>query len=355
MFAGIGGFSLAASWMGWETVAYVEWDKWCQKILAKNFPNTLRFGDIVEFNKMLQNGEIIAVTKSGRHLYGEDEKQSTETRIDAQRQSYGGNTHERINLGHIDIITGGFPCQPFSHAGKRKGTNDSRYLWPEMLTTIRILKPSFVVGENVAGLISMENGKTLDGILSDLANEGYQTEQFIIPACGVGAWHRRDRIWIIAHSINSTNRTIGGQGSETEGISELNRSSGLSGEFSRTGSEIPANSRHFRPEISKEQATGIIECGKDVPDSKEQRIQRVRRIREQGAEENVEQRLSLCSSDRNRANSDWWTTEPSVGRVANGIPNRVDRLKGLGNAIVPQVVFEIFKAIEEFAYSENKE
>ena len=113
--------------MGWKNVFQVENDKFCNKVLEKNFPNVSRFGDIYEFNEKLENGEI--------------------------------------ELPQIDIITGGFPCQPFSQAGKRKGKDDSRYLWDEMLTTIRIFKPSFVVGENVTGLISMENGKALDGIL----------------------------------------------------------------------------------------------------------------------------------------------------------------------------------------------
>ena len=212
LFTGIGGFDLASSWMGWENVFQVEWDKWCQKVLAKNFPDALRFGDIVEFNKMLQDGKITTDTECQRTFRQSENKEDGRNRkeiftngvqtakgiIPCGNSSIGND--ERINIGHIDIITGGFPCQPFSHAGKRAGISDERYLWPEMLTTIRILKPTFVVGENVAGLISMENGKTLDGILSDLANEGYETEQFIIPACGVGAWHRRDRIWIVCHT-----------------------------------------------------------------------------------------------------------------------------------------------------------
>ena len=202
--------------MGWENVFQVEWDKWCQKVLAKNFPNSLRFGDIVEFNKMLQNGEIITDTKptglqgrtrdccdrGGQGIQGIQHNGNEVGRELGCVCGGNGKSGMPINFGRIDIITGGFPCQPFSHAGKRKGTDDSRYLWPEMLTTIRILKPSYVVGENVAGLVSMENGKTLDRILSDLENEGYSTEQVVIPACAVGAWHRRDRIWIIAHTVD---------------------------------------------------------------------------------------------------------------------------------------------------------
>jgi len=272
LFSGIGGFSLAARWMGWETVAQVEWDKWCQKVLAKNFPNALRFGDIVEFNKMLQDGRITTNTNSNRRTNGEVRNSKTEGNERQKQLNINEGGRMGYDIGYIDIITGGFPCQPFSHAGKRKGTDDSRYLWPEMLTTIRILKPSFVVGENVAGLVSMENGKTLERILSDLENEGYQTESFIIPACAIGAWHRRDRIWIIAYANTISQRGCG-------------RDTGR--EYAKDVRQQPGNSQHG-----------------------------------------------------------YWDSEPSVGRVANGIPNRVDRLKGLGNAIVPQIAFEIFKAIE---------
>ena len=139
LFSGIGGFDLAASWMGWNNIFQCEKDEWCRKVLAKNFPNTKRFEDIKEFN--------------AKEYYGT-----------------------------VDVISGGFPCQPFSTAGRRKGETDDRYLWPEMLRIIGEVKPTFVVGENVAGLLSMENGKTLDKICLDLENEGYQIELFVIPA-----------------------------------------------------------------------------------------------------------------------------------------------------------------------------
>jgi DNA (cytosine-5)-methyltransferase 1 len=194
-----------------------------------------------------------------------------------------------------------------------------------MLTTIRILKPSFVVGENVAGLVSMDNGKTLDAILFDLEDEGYQVESFIIPACAVGAWHRRDRIWIVAHSVNGTDRTIRGQSGETESVSRECRQTGLSRKFSGTGSEIFSD-------CDNKGLQGRTETG-DIRSIGEERNQQSKRYGE-------------CNG---RA---YWLSEPSMGRVANGISNRVDRLKGLGNAIVPQIAFQIFKAIEsvEFNY-----
>jgi len=303
LFSGIGGFDLAAEWMGWNNIFQVENDSFCNKILAKNFPDTLRFGDIVEFNKMLKDGQIITDTR----LFGSEEcEKQTKRTVKYNKGKY--------KLPAIDIITGGFPCQPFSQAGKRKGTDDSRYLWPEMLTTIRTLKPSYVVGENVAGLVSMENGKTLDGIFSDLENEGYEIESFIIPACSVGAWHRRDRIWIIAY----------------------NKSTGEWNEVGKYGRQRRKHTEGIQSEMVQQkdrqaQDNTITGGNQDVPDTTgiyaQGQYNRQRKIKSWG--------------------SDWWKTESSVGRVAHGIPDRVDRLKGLGNAIVPKVAFEIFKAIEK--------
>lgn len=162
-FSGIGGFSLAGSWMGWRTIQFCEIDPWCHKVLKKHWPNVPIHTDINTLTS-----EIIKQSP----LY------------DANEQT---------------VVTGGVPCQPASTAGKRRGESDERWLWPQTIEFIGEFKPTFAVLENVAGLVSMENGKTLDRILSDLEDEGYTTEQVIIPACAVGAWHRRDRIWIIAH------------------------------------------------------------------------------------------------------------------------------------------------------------
>ena len=244
LFSGIGGFDLAAQWMGWENVFQVEWDEYCQKVLAKNFPNVKRYGDIKEF-------------KGERHS--------------------------------VDILTGGFPCQPFSHAGKRKGESDDRYLWPEYLRIIREIQPSYVVGENVAGLVSMEDGKTLDGILSDLEGEGYETEQFIIPASAVQASHDRSRIWIVAYIRSNTNNIkrpiyMDGVSVGKEGENRVNVWSEHNRDF-----EYVYESKPYEP----------IEpafCGNDA-------------------------RLSKKLDE--------------------------SRIKGLGNAIVPQVAYEIFKAIDD--------
>ena len=158
LFEGIGGFPLAASWAGIKPIWSNEIDPFCCKTLNKNFNHEIIQKDIREIGAR--------------------------------------------NLKRVDIISGGFPCQPFSQSGKRKGNKDDRYLWPEMLRVIKELQPSFVVGENVSGLLSMENGETLKRILSDLENEGYNNEVFIIPACAKGASHRRDRLWILAYTNN---------------------------------------------------------------------------------------------------------------------------------------------------------
>lgn len=187
-----------------------------------------------------------------------------------------------------------------------------------MLRTIRILKPSFVVGENVAGLVSMENGNTLDTILSDLENEGYQVESFIIPACAVGAWHRRDRIWIVAHSVNSKHRINGKSHRKTNGIQKLNRET--------IRSRMPIGATPINPDNWGKRTKGI----------KSEEIQKL-----EGFQRGKDQRIYADWQRR----PDLFT--PILCRSYDGLPNGVDRVKGLGNAIVPQIAFQLFKAIEK--------
>lgn len=156
-FSGIGGFDLAASWKGWDNIFQVEKDENCQKVLAKNFPEVQRFGDIRLFD-----GSAFA--------------------------------------GKVDVLSGGFPRQPFSVAGKRKGIDDDRYLWPEMLRIIGEVRPTFFVGENVSGITTMENGKTIGRICADLESLGYKTECYLIPAGAVEAWHIRERCYFVAYA-----------------------------------------------------------------------------------------------------------------------------------------------------------
>jgi DNA (cytosine-5)-methyltransferase 1 len=267
LFSGIGGFDLAAEWVGFSNKWQIEIDLWCQRVLAKNFPEVKRYGDI--------------------------------------------RTVGKKNLERVDIISGGFPCQPFSVAGKQRGKEDDRFLWPEMLRVIREMRPSFIVGENVTGII----GLALDQVLADLENEGYTCEPFIVPACAVNAPHRRDRVWIIAHSCNF-NDGWGYEHKRKENHHQKKRRD-LLGKINRPGS-IGITS-HTNSERRKERDTS-------------------------GESEGP----GFCS--RNViAGWDNWPTQSGICRGNARIPHRVDRIKGLGNAIVPQVALQIFKAIKEIA------
>lgn len=156
LFSGIGGFDLAAEWAGWTNMFNCEIDGFCRKVLKYHFPNAQQYADI-------------------------------------------RTTDFTVWRGRIDVLTGGFPCQPFSLAGKRRGTEDDRYLWPEMLRAIREIRPEWVVGENVYGFVNWSNGLVFDTMCADLENAGYQVGAFILPAAAVGAPHRRDRVWVVAH------------------------------------------------------------------------------------------------------------------------------------------------------------
>lgn len=181
LFSGIGGLDLAAEWAGIETVGQCEFADYPTKVLEKHWPDVPRWRDIRTLT----------------------------------RESF----YERTGLRTVDIISGGFPCQPFSVAGKHGGTNDDRYLWPEMLRVIEELRPTWVIGENVPGIINM----AIDEVLDSLGAKGYEAQTFIIPACAVGAWHKRSRVCIVAHVIgewDGINRP-----SENAGSSRENRAS----------------------------------------------------------------------------------------------------------------------------------
>jgi DNA (cytosine-5)-methyltransferase 1 len=155
LFSGIGGFDLAAEWAGWENVFHCEWNEFGQKVLKYHFPQSITYNDITK-------------------------------------------TDFTIHRGQIDVLTGGFPCQPYSSAGKRLGTADNRHLWPEMLREIREIQPRWIVGENVRGLTNWNGGMVFDEVQLDLEVEGYEIIPFLLPACAVNAPHRRDRIWFVA-------------------------------------------------------------------------------------------------------------------------------------------------------------
>jgi len=275
LFAGIGGFELAATWAGIEPVWSNEIDKFACKVLRKNFDHEIIQKDIREIG--------------------------------------------RKDLRSVDIVSGGPPCQPASHAGKRKGENDDRWLWGENLRIVSELKPAFTVFENPPGILSLDNGKAFDRILYTLEDQGYQNEIFNIPACGVGAWHRRERIWIV-----STRNDI---------YSSCTNPNSKRPHRSKIEQQGETELRHKQISIPK----GL---GKNVSDTQIKNDRESDSISKKGQ---IQQpRISI-----EQTGGEYWAFEPNVGRVANGISGRVDRLKGLGNAIVPQVAYEIFKAITE--------
>lgn len=298
LFEGIGGFSLAARWAGWETVAWCEWNEFCQKILGYHFPNAEKHSDI---------------TKTCFKKYE----------------------------NKIDIITGGFPCQPFSLAGKRKGTEDSRHLWPDMLRCIREVRPTWVIGENVYGLVNWDGGVVFDTVCADLENEGFEVWPIILPACGVNAPHRRDRIWFIAHAGLQRQTISKQQAARTEQCHKGDAANAKEYGLERHG--------RYREdcEIERNVATICPDAGdscKDAADSKQSRRERP----------NV-----TTESKRSEPGTwdSWPTVKPTIRSRNDGIPDRLDgitfpkwrneSIKAYGNAIVPQVAFEIFKVINQ--------
>jgi len=309
LFSGIGGFSLGLELTGgFETAAFCEIEKYPQEVLRKNFPGVPIYDDI----KTLTAERLV-----------------------------------RDGIDRIDIITGGYPCQPFSVAGKQKGEQDDRHLWPSMLEIIAQVRPTWVICENVTGHIALG----LDQVLLDLENEGYSTRTFIIPACSVNAPHRRDRLWIVAHS-NDTRQPASERGRQNNRDKERNDIRG-SGENVADSDNLRVEERHkecAKPDKQK-QTNNAMPCSEDVADSESVRVEGSRPTREQKSSIPIEQKIFRCDSPRVSRNH--WKIEPRMGRVADGIPRRVAKLKALGNAVVPQICMMIGRAILEFE-NENK-
>jgi DNA (cytosine-5)-methyltransferase 1 len=268
LFSGIGGFDLAAEWMGWENVFHCEWMEFPRKVLDYHFPNADSHIDICK-------------------------------------------TDFKKYANKIDILTGGFPCQPFSLAGKRKGTKDERFLWHEMLRAVQEIKPKYIIGENVFGITNIDGGLVFQQVCLDLENEGYEVQPFIIPACAKNAPHRRDRVWFIAYTKSK-------------------RSRGLL--------------------IGKKQThpfNGIIGSNGDVANTTS-----TRRRKDHGFRE------SRFNDQKSETNN--WGNFPTQSPVCggdDGIPTQLDgitfskwraeSIKGYGNAIVPQIAYSLFEIIQE--------
>jgi len=242
LFSGIGGFDLASEWMGWENVFHCEWNEFGQRVLKYYWPKAISYEDITK-------------------------------------------TDFSIHRGKIDILTGGFPCQPYSMAGKRKGKEDERHLWPEMLRAIREIKPRYVVGENVSGLLNWNGGLVFNEVQADLENEGYKVQPCVLPACAKNATHRRDRVWFIGHAKSERRQERLPKREKEKQPTYRNSNKNL----------IEIGS--FRPTI----ATSFFGCGND----------------------GLPEKLDGITFSK-------WRNES---------------IKAYGNAIVPQIAFQIFKAL----------
>jgi DNA (cytosine-5)-methyltransferase 1 len=320
LFSGIGGFDLAASWMGWENIFHCEWNEFGQKVLKYYWPDAESFTDI---------------TKTDFTKYA----------------------------NRIDILTGGFPCQPYSLAGKRKGKEDERHLWPEMLRAIREIQPRWVVGENVFGLINWSDGLVFHEVQTDLEAAGYEVWPYVLPAVSVNAPHRRDRVWFVAHSNSCrNNRAKGSKESiwqyedkkqqRSGGAMQIN---GLGNERAVTNSnsngQHGSNSMHeINASEGREHALNDFEQTALYSDSTIKQGQHIGQQRE---------RESNGPSCRDAVNG--WKNFPTQSPICtrnDGLSARLDgitfpkwrneSIKAAGNAIVPQVALQIFKAIEQY-------
>jgi len=323
LFSGIGGFDLAAEWMGWENIFHCEWNKFGQQVLKHHFPNSISYEDITK-------------------------------------------TDFSIHRGTIDILTGGFPCQPYSSAGKRLGKEDDRHLWPEMLRAIREIQPRWVVGENVRGLTNWNGGLVFDEVQSELEAEGYEVTPFLLPACAVNAPHRRDRIWFVAYSSRTSEGTnefrglrcedgeISGQGTQT--IHDAIRPNGSEGDVANTNSN-GLNQCNSNNEVNTSE--GRLDALGNINESNvDGYVADTTNIGRENALENGQMERGRFRKSYQRGT---WDSFPSVSPICTGDDGISDRLDGItfpkwrnesikaaGNAIVPQVVYQIFKAIQQY-------
>ena len=305
LFSGIGGLDLAAEMAGIETVGQCEWADYQTKVLEKHWPDVPRWRDIRTLTK----------------------------------ESF----YERTGLRTVDIISGGFPCQPFSVAGYQRGKEDDRYLWPEMLRVIRELKPAWVLGENVPGIVNL----ALDTVLSELEDAGYSAQAFIVPACGVDAPHKRERCAILAHSGEQRwnkrwyrcNQYFESNGEE--GPDYRSRKKAVpTGERWQDESATSGMADGIRAAVYTVDSDSDCERWKDRPCGSILLPEEVTEILQGGAVQEQSTRTA-------RMHSAWedWPSEPDILRVVDGVPNRVERIKCLGNAVVPQQFYPFFEAI----------
>lgn len=293
LFSGIGGFALAAEWTGFKTIVFCEKNEFCQKVLQK------RFGGFIADSK--RSGKL--QQKGGKQT---QRKRTGDIPIIPEIRDFDGTKWRGATL-----LTGGFPCQPFSCAGQQRGKEDDRYLWPEMFRIIEETKPRWIIAENVTGIIKMALGQ----VLSDLESIGYDFPRDhegtpivpIIPACGLNAPHRRYRVWIVAYCDES--RLEGKQSGSRKG---------LGGRYKLCNSHASGSTESRLPKSQKNQ------LGKP-----------------------------LLYAQRDDWQENWYEVAARFCRVDDGVPDRVHRLKALGNAIIPQIAEVIMRGIKQIEM-ENK-
>lgn len=323
LFSGIGGFDLAAEWMGWENVFHCEINEFCNKVLNFYWPNAKSYKDIKQTD-------------------------FTEWR------------------GKVDIVSGGFPCQPYSLAGKRKGKEDDRHLWPEMLRAIREIQPRWILGENVFGLINWSGGLVFHEVQADLEAEGYEVWPYVLPACAKNAPHRRDRVWFVAYSNSCrNNRTKGAKKGIWKYENKEQQRGGGPMQINGLGNEQDATHSESNGQFgsNSEYEINTSERGFDALDDVEQitlhsndtRLERFENYRKIERKRKGKEQFftgSVCNG---------WEKFPTQSPICRGndglstelvgitvSKHRTESIKGYGNAIVPQLAFEIFKAIEQF-------
>ena len=340
LFSGIGGFSYAAEKLvgGYETVAFCEQDEFCQKVLRKHWKDVPIYDDV--------------------------------RTIDAAR------------LGRIDIVAGGFPCQAVSQAGLQKATEDDRWLWDEMLRIIQDCKPRWVIGENVVGLININEGVLFEQVQTDLEKEGYSVQSVVIPACAKNAPHRRDRVWIVGYSNDNGlhrqkgNETIKSSDKSKEWLSFRNDKNATN--TKRKSSDSITDSRSNSEIEEKRQKTRTTygsSSGQDVSNSNSHRSKTRLSGQDKGQIGNTEKPINRDNRQRGWETIHDRATQRKMGylddgisrgllrhfdrepehipRVTSGEKDRSKKLRSLGNSIVPQVAAEIFNAIKVAEHGEQ--
>jgi DNA (cytosine-5)-methyltransferase 1 len=328
LFSGIGGFDLAAEWAGWTNIVSCEINPFGNKVLNHYWPEAYHHTDI----------HTLTIEKINEEL--------------TKRHGANWRTNDIV-------LTGGFPCQPYSLAGKRLGKEDERHLWPEMLRVIREIKPDWIVGENVFGLVNWSDGLVFDEVQTDLEAAGYEVQAYVLPACAANAPHRRDRVWIVAKNTMRSGCVFGGPGQErTETRQQRNACAGSCNGIClqpRVTANAKSKQNIRRGQEGFYAKSSWINDERLTSNSNNQRLQRGAvngGISDSGTKRNKQSAGLFCANWHN------FPTEPPVRSRDDGFSGRLDgitfskwrneSIKAAGNAIVPQIAFRIFETINQY-------